>query len=253
MADLEVYAAIVGRAQRQRCLMFHLSSRHDEVELVYPFWILRERSSVTLIDTGFPAPVAQARGISDHGDPTALLGELGIAPGDVSRVVLSHLHYDHFCAPERYPNARFVVQRDDVAFFCGPGRTQPAGALADPPSIAALDELRRAGRLVELDGDKNLDGGLGVVRIGGHTPGSQLIVLERGDGPVVFACDCSHFYENARTKTPSTLIYRYDEYQRGFASIERLAAGGRWFPGHDPTMLERLDPVHARIYALRDA
>jgi glyoxylase-like metal-dependent hydrolase (beta-lactamase superfamily II) len=252
MADIDVYAAIVGRAKRHHCLLFHLSQRHDEIELVYPFWILREPSRITLIDTGFSAPVAQARGILEHRDPAALLAELGIVQGDVERIVLSHLHYDHFCEPEGFPNARFIVQRDDVTFFSGAGRTQPFGALADPPSIAALDDLRRAGRLELLDGDQSLGGGLGVVRIGGHTPGSQVVVLERRDGPVVFACDGSHFYDNARTKTPSTLIYRYDEYQRGFSAIERLAAGGRWFPGHDPAMLEHLDPVHERIYALRE-
>ena len=158
MADIEVYAAIVGRAKRHHCLMFHLSPQHDDVELVYPFWVLRERSLVTLIDTGFSAPVAETRGILEYRDPTALLVELGIVPGDVERIVLSHLHYDHFGAPERYPNARFIVQRDDVSFFCGPGRIQPAGALADPPSIAALDDLRRADRLEILDGDKSLGG-----------------------------------------------------------------------------------------------
>jgi glyoxylase-like metal-dependent hydrolase (beta-lactamase superfamily II) len=253
MADVDVYAAIVGRAKRHHCLMFHLSPRHDDIELVYPFWVLRERSRVTLIDTGFSALVAERRGISEYRDPTALLAELGIVPGDVERIVLSHLHYDHFGAPERYPNARFIVQRDDVAFFSGAGRLQPAGALADAPSIAALDDLRRAERLETLDGDKSLGDGLSVVRIGCHTPGSQVIVLERSDGPLVFACDGSHFYDNVLTKTPSAIIYRYDEYQRGFSAIERLATGGRWFPGHDPAMLQQLDPVQERVYALRDA
>ncbi|GAC1594906.1 MAG: N-acyl homoserine lactonase family protein [Candidatus Velthaea sp.] len=250
MPEVEIYAAIVGRSNRHHCFMFHLSPRHDDIELIYPFWILRAGPRITLIDTGFSRPVAQARGIFDYRDPTALLAELGIAPGDVQSVILSHLHYDHFESPERFPNARFVVQRDDVAYFSGPGKTHPAGALADSSSIAQLEGLRREGRLDVLDGDTTLGNGLGVVRIGGHTPGSQVTVVESRNGPVVFACDGSHFFANAQTRTPSAIIYRYDEYQRGFLSIERLAAGGRWCPGHDPAMLAELAPVGEGIYSL---
>jgi hypothetical protein len=85
-------------------------------------------------------------------------------------------------------------------------------------------------------------------RIGGHTPGLQITLLERANGPIVFACDASHFYENLETKTTTALIYNYHEYQRGFTLIEELAAGGRWFPGHDPRMLEGLEPVSERVY-----
>jgi glyoxylase-like metal-dependent hydrolase (beta-lactamase superfamily II) len=247
---VDVYAAIVGRAERSRCLMFHLSQTHDPVGLIFPFWILRGPQRVTLIDTGFTATAAAQRAINDYRDPTALLAEVGIAPAEVEQIVVSHLHFDHFCAPERYPNARFVIQHDDAAYFAGVGATHPAGKIADPPSIAALAELRRTGRLELLDGDAVLGAGLSVVRVGGHTPGSQVIVLERDGERIVFACDASHMYENAKTRTPSAIIYRYDEYQRGFAAIERLAAGGRWFPGHDPELLTHLTPVSASVYAL---
>jgi glyoxylase-like metal-dependent hydrolase (beta-lactamase superfamily II) len=251
MGATEIFAAIVGRAERSRCLMFHLSPAHDAVGLIYPFWILRGPKRVTLIDTGFSAAAAAQRGIGDYHDPTALLAEVGVDPADVEQILVSHLHFDHFCAPERFPNARFVIQHDDVAYFSGAGTAHPAGRLADPPSIAALAELRRDGRVELLDGDKALGDGVSVVRVGGHTPGSQVIVLEREGGRIVFACDASHMYGNLQTRTPSAIIYRYDDYQRGFAAIERLATGGRWFPGHDPEILTHLTPVGESVYALR--
>ena len=252
MGATEIYAAIVGRAERSRCLMFHLSPTHGTVGLIYPFWVLRGPRRVTLIDTGFSAAAAEQRGIGDYRDPTALLAEIGIDPAEVEQILVSHLHFDHFGVPERFPNARFVVQHDDVAYFSGAGATHPAGRLADPASIASLAELRRAGRLELLDGDKALGDGVSAVRVGGHTPGSQLIVLERQGGQIVFACDAAHLYANVQTRTPSAIIYRYDEYQRGFAAIERLATGGRWFPGHDPEILSHLTPVSESVYALRD-
>lgn len=250
MANLDVYAGIVGRTKRHHCLMFHLSSRHDDIELIYPFWILRDGARVTLIDTGFVQSVALARNVGEYRDPIDILAALGVAPGDVDRIVLSHLHYDHFGAPDRFPNARFIVQRDDMTFFSGVGRLQPAGALADASSVAALEALHGAGRVELLDGNKILGAGLSVVRVGGHTPGSQVIVLEGRTGPIVFACDCSHMYDNLKTRTPSAMIYRYDEYQRGFDAIELLASGGRWFPGHDPTMLDELTSLGQGLYGL---
>jgi glyoxylase-like metal-dependent hydrolase (beta-lactamase superfamily II) len=244
----EIVAAIVGRATRHHCTLFHLSPRHDELELVYPFWILRRGAEVTLVDTGFALEVGAARGIYDYRDPSAALAALGIAPGEVGRIILSHLHYDHFGVPERYPNARFVVQYDDVAYFAGTGRAQAYGKLADPASIDAIDGLRAAGRLELVDGDRTLEPGLSVVRVGGHTPGSQVIAIDHGSRPLVLACDASHFYANEATRTPSSMIYHYEEYQRGFATIARLAAGGRWFPGHDPAMLDGLAPLGEGLY-----
>ena len=58
--EAEIYALIVGRALRHHCTMFHLSSNHDDVELIYPVWAIRRGRSVTLVDTGFSAEVAAA-------------------------------------------------------------------------------------------------------------------------------------------------------------------------------------------------
>jgi glyoxylase-like metal-dependent hydrolase (beta-lactamase superfamily II) len=222
--------------------MFHLSPRHDDIELIYPLWVIRRGPRVTLVDTGFTAPVATARGIVDYRDPQELLGVLGIEPRDVETVVVSHLHYDHFGLPERFTRARFVIQEADIAYFTGAGAGYPAAALADTESLAALERLIAAGRVQRVRGDRVVDG-LQLLHVGGHTPGSQLTLVPGG---ILLACDASHFYANCETATPTAIIHSYDAYQGGFARIR--AHGERWFPGHDPRMLERLEPVAANVY-----
>lgn len=241
----EVFCLVVGRAKRHHCFMFHLSGRHDDVELIYPLWAIRRDDRIALVDTGFAPDVAAERGLYDYRDPSALLATLGIDPADVETVIVSHLHYDHFGLPDRYPNATFVIQAADVAYFLRTGVEHPATALADQRSLASLESLVRGGRVRIVDGDTSVDG-LDLLLVGGHTPGSQLTRVPSPDGPILIACDASHFYANAETGTPTTLIHSYEAYQAGFARIR--AHGDRWYPGHDPAMLATLEPAGDQVY-----
>ena len=230
--------------------MFNLANRQEEIELVYPFWVLRNERSITLIDTGFSRPMAQVKGVFDYRSPDELLRELQIDPKEIRAIVISHLHYDHFSEPERYPNAAFYVQSDDVDYFTGRARAYPAFQSADPAAIEQIARLREAGAIKAVSGDFTL-GGIKLLHVGGHTPGHQISVIELNGKPVVFACDASHFYANLQTRTPTSIIHNYDNYQRGFSTIETLASDGRWFPGHDPAMLSRLEKLSERLYQLK--
>ncbi len=246
---MDIFACIVGRSRRQRHYMFHLAHGGDDVTLVYPFWVVTGASKKPiLVDTGFAPDVAEAHGVTSYADPSAMLERLGFTPHDVETVVVSHLHYDHFGVPERFPNAVFAVQHEDVDYYTSRGANHPARALADAKSLDALAGLRSAGRLRELQGGSSIAPGLRVVHVGGHTPGMQIIVCESSAGRVVLACDASHFYENLETHTPTALIHDYEDYERGFDTISQLAAAGSWLPGHDPRMLDRLERVEQNVY-----
>jgi glyoxylase-like metal-dependent hydrolase (beta-lactamase superfamily II) len=245
---MEIFACIVGRSKRPYYYMFNLANRTDEIELVYPFWIVKDKGSVVMIDTGFSESMAGVKGVYDYLSPVELLPRLGLDPKSIREIVISHLHYDHFCVPERYPNAVFYVQGDDVDYFTGRGVTHPAHKSADPAAIEQIARLRSSGNLKELSGDFTLTPSIKTLHVGGHTPGHQITVIDTGSKPLVLACDASHFYANLETRTPTSIIHNYDNYQRGFSTIETLASGGRWFPGHDPAMLSKLEKIDERIY-----
>ena len=245
---MEVYACIVGRSKRPYYYMFNLANRSDEIELVYPFWILKDKAQTVMIDTGFSEHMAGEKGVFDYRSPAEILAELGLDPKDIRTIVISHLHYDHFSVPERYPNAVFHVQSDDIDYFTGRGMTHPAWRSADPSAIDQIAALRTSGKIKEQCGDFTLSPSIKVLHVGGHTPGHQITVLNGDVKPLVFACDASHFYANLETRTPTSIIHNYDNYQRGFSTIETLATGGRWFPGHDPAMLSKLEKISDRVY-----
>jgi glyoxylase-like metal-dependent hydrolase (beta-lactamase superfamily II) len=248
---MQVYAGVVGYTDRPLHYMFHLSREQGSIRLVYPFWIFKNGNSVTLLDMGFTAEAAHERHVGEFVDPIETLGRLGIAPADVERIIISHLHFDHFCAPQRFPNARFLIQRADVDYYPGEIAEQPFRRTADRPSVEQLGALRAAGRLETLDGDTTIDGDLMVHHVGGHSPGMQVTVLRSASRPYVFACDASHFYRNLESRTPTALIYSYADYQRGFDVIAKVTGrDGVWFAGHDPAILDRLEPAGERIFRL---
>ena len=250
---MEIYACIVGRSKRPYYYMFNLASRTDEIELVYPFWVIKDNGRVILIDTGISDAMVAEKGILDYRSPDALMQKVGVDPKDLKTIVISHLHYDHFTVPERFPNAVFYIQRDDMDYFTGRGKDHPAFKSADPAAIAQIAKLRASGNIKELSGDFALAPSIKLVHVGGHTPGHQITVVDLDGKPTVFACDASHFYANLQTRTPTSIIHNYDNYQTGFSTISALANGGRWFPGHDPAILERLEKVDDRIYRVGSA
>lgn len=127
------------------------------------------------------------------------LGDLGLEPGDIDVIVLSHLHFDHaggVLLPYRpgsppalaFPNATFVVSAEAWERARHPHVRDRASFIAELPSL-----LESSGRLeiVASDADTSptLGAGYRFHRSHGHTPGLLLTEVAAADGPVLFAGD----------------------------------------------------------------
>lgn len=134
--------------------------------------VRRPDGRYVLVDTGVgPAPSwAPAPGCLP-----ARLAAAGIDHADVDLVVLTHLHEDHYgwsvspTGVPTFPNARYVVQRTEVA------------ALTETVRDDVVEPLRRTGQLSEVDGRVTLsahrDVRLTAEPTPGHTPGHQSVLL----------------------------------------------------------------------------
>jgi glyoxylase-like metal-dependent hydrolase (beta-lactamase superfamily II) len=181
---------------------------HDAgvVDLPFSFVLARRDDRVVLIDTGFMregsgAAFSEKFGIPDWISPLSLLRTLGVEPGDVTDIVLSHAHFDHMGSIGKFPNAMIHVQKQEILSW--------VELLALPPRFGTLtaiinpDDMRRAfdasieHRLDLLDGDRdNLLPGLHVRTGPGHTIGQQFIILETARGRLVVAGDCIYTTAN---------------------------------------------------------
>lgn len=192
-----------------------------------------------LVDTGLhPGAAADAASHYGAGD---LLGMFDLSQdasvadqvdlGSLTRVVLTHLHFDHAgglaLLPETVP---VVVQR----------REWEGGQ--DPDAVARnffqpADYEGIAGRVELVDGDHDLlgDGSILLLSTPGHTPGHQSVQV--GDD-LVIGGDVAH-YESTFDDLEFPVFA--DDFDAQKASAMRLRelreAGTRVTPGHDPATM----------------
>jgi glyoxylase-like metal-dependent hydrolase (beta-lactamase superfamily II) len=171
---------------------------------------------------------------------------VGQDPSSIDFVVLTHLHYDHAggmidaSGRPAFPNARYVVQRDEAEAAHG-DELRHAGIM----EVEQLDAVRAAGQLAEVNGEVELVPGVRVMRTGGHTRGSQavLIGLDRPGGRAGDPTDRAIFWGDlipTRWQVPVRWTSAYDDYPIDAIEVRNelvtRAAAERWwcYFTHDP-------------------
>jgi glyoxylase-like metal-dependent hydrolase (beta-lactamase superfamily II) len=193
----------------------------------------------------------------EGGDPAEALRAVGEDPASIDYVVLTHLHYDHaggmLDADGRptFPNARYVVQRDEAEAAHG-DELRMQGIM----EVDQLDAVRAAGQLAEVNGEVEVMSGVRVLRTGGHTRGSQavLIGVDRPGGRSGDPTDRAVMWGDlipTRWQVPVRWTSAYDDYPIDAIEVRNellaRAAAERWWcyfthdPGEMPVRLEASD------------
>lgn len=227
---------------------FHGSAaepRDASAHLDYFVWLVRTPQADIVVDAGFTVETAEKRKRVYHRAPSAALAQLGTDCSTVPWVVLSHFHYDHVGELDAFPNARFVVQAEEMAFWTGRfAARKEFRRLIEEQDITRLVSLSLAGRLRFVDGSSQLVPGVRVHLVGGHTAGTQVVSVATARGTVVLAADASHFYGNVCDDAPFAIHTDLAGMYGAFDLIHELASGTELIvPGHDPEVLRRFDPV----------
>jgi len=162
----------------------------NRIELALRCLLLRDGERVALVDCGVgdkDGPLFREMFALDDAGRSApeALAELGIAPAQVTDLILTHLHFDHAGGAvaregERlvpaFPNARVHVQARQWEWALAPSLRDRASYLKDN-----LEPLRQV-ELVLGQGDGELLPGLSARCVHGHTPGMQLVEVAGDDG-----------------------------------------------------------------------
>lgn len=239
----EVLAVRYGSMGSTRSHQFYRYGAYREadgpISLDYFFWAIRRGDETILIDTGYHPDAAASRpGRVCHIPPVEALAALGIGVDQVSTVVVTHFHFDHIGNLAAFPNARYVVQRKELAYWTGPhGARRAVAASVEPGEIAFIDEANRSGRVDLIDGDAELAPGVSAILVGGHCPGQQVVRVDGGQ-PLILCSDALHFREEMDRYMPFNVLFDVEKMYTTYEAFnEWEAAGATIVPGHDPRVM----------------
>lgn len=140
-----------------------------------------------LVDTGVhDASIFERHGFGEVGyvepeqDLVRQLREEGLEPGDIGCIIHTHLHIDHTGNAPKFPNARIVVQRSEMAFEASYG-------FRASPDLAWY--VTNNERLELIDGDTELFTGIKCVLAVAHTGGHQHIEVQTDRGKMIMVGD----------------------------------------------------------------
>lgn len=215
------------------------------VRFPVPAYLLETDTERILIDTGLnPAAIADPAGYYERPDifaSSVLEQQQSVAEQldvtTLTKVVLTHLHWDHVGGLPLIPVAvPLVIQRGEWAAGHDGAAVQRNFFL--PRDYAGADR-----DVILIDGDHDLlgDGSVELLLTPGHTPGHESIRI----GQLVLGIDVAHFASGLDDHRFPVFADAHEQQGR---SAERLRAmrdaGLTVIPGHDPEIV-RPGPVTA--------
>ncbi len=172
----------------------------------------------------------------------------GYAAGDVSKAVMSHLHFDHVGCIAEIPQAELLVNTEAWEHMITPNSVRKAVLRRDIEIPDAkwtqfefeATENEAVAPFTEAY-DLMGDGSVMLIPTPGHMPGSTSMLVQ-GDPPILFVGDLCYSLEGLMTdRFPG--IGEKDELAESYAKVRALRErlpGMLVVPAHDPEGVEAL-------------
>jgi len=191
--------------------------------------VVRTGRELIVFDTGPYAcrPILQGR-----------LRRAGIDPAEVTKVVLSHLHWDHAANADLFAAADVLVHTRELE---AADRTIGRDWAIPEYTVRALRRLRLRPVSTEIE----LAPDLRIVELPGHTPGSIGLLV----GDKLLAGDAVGSASEAETRQVGAYACGEED---ALASLDKaLAISGIIYPGHDRPFRVGPPVAHISDYELR--
>jgi N-acyl homoserine lactone hydrolase len=182
------------------------------IHFVDTCYVIKHDNDWMVWDTGLPDAIFA----TPSTDPSAwrrnstLAGELdkiGIKPGDVKYLAISHTHPDHIGNVELFPQTMLLVQKAEY----------------DWPNQDGSPRFKPTHRVTRLEGDHDVfgDGSVTILATPGHTPGHQSLLIRLPEtGAVLLSGDMVHLKDNWDAKRVPAINF---DKEKSSASMQRMS------------------------------
>jgi glyoxylase-like metal-dependent hydrolase (beta-lactamase superfamily II) len=244
--EWSITAVRYGRLASTKARLFHRWAEYGEPDapqdLAYYFYVLRSGGRTVVLDTGFAAASGIRRGRESLITPEVALAELGVAPGQVDLLVVSHLHYDHIGNLALFDSVPITAPATEIEFWSSPMAREPHfWSHVDGDDVARVLAAHAAGAVITTTGEAVVEPGIEAFEVGGHSPGQQVFLVQTAGAPVVLTSDAVHLYEELDQHRPFGVFSDLVGMYRGFDRVDELVGerSAVLVPGHDPLVAER--------------
>lgn len=205
-------------------------------------WFIEGSNSNILVDCGARISDFDKRGLPSNKiqSPEAGLAKLGMQPGDIGIVIVTHLHFDHIALANLYTSARFIVQKKELDYALNP---HPWDAyLYHQKAIKSINfEL--------IDDEKEIIPGIKVFLTPGHSSGGQSVEINTAGGKAIitgFCCLAETFTQTEEMKRKGWEVAAPDLHQdvrKAYDSVLRVKCRADIIlPLHDPSFIDKTIP-----------
>ncbi len=205
---------------------------------------------------------------------------IGLDPGDVTRIVLGHGHWDHAGQLSEFPNAVVYIQKEELSqidFFLDypvdfnaghiravntidpltgqqVGPPQQACARSPvcgypPQTVQEILGKTLGGKAKIIDGRHEINAGLIIhPAFRGHTYGSQLLQVNTARGQLVFGSDTYSAWTGIRDWLVANIqqtdtIQQFLAYEKCYVLTSRLNSFDNCISAHEPTTYTAAYPI----------
>ena len=227
----------------------------EKISIAMVVWLIRGGGHNILFDSGYHRDTfLKYFPSTEYIRPDEAVKLAGVAPEEVTDIVISHAHWDHLGGIDLFPKATVWIQKEEFRYYTGDA-WQPGGNHGgiDPEDVRQLVKLNTERRLHLVDGDNvEIFPGIRAYTGARHTFASQYLRVD-GNPPFVLASDNCYLYRNLAEHKASATFSEADQaanLKNQARMIELAGSADRVVPGHDMLQFQKF-PTEGRIAKIR--
>lgn len=165
MSEIKITPVVYGKSVLGEDQIFKGGLKEKVRPIDFKIFLLQTKEKNILVDVG--CDTMPGFDMKDFIGPVSALENLGIRPGDITDVIITHSHHDHIDGARHFEAADVYIQKDE--FESG------KGYLSQNKNVITFDETFEVCE------------GVKTVKIGGHSKGSCIVEIKT-DGKKYIIC-----------------------------------------------------------------